>query len=61
LFVLGERGEAELVNYRMSGRYYVVDRLFARAELRLGADRQSTVRISRDDSGRRGQRRRRAS
>lgn len=61
LFVLGERGEAELVNYRMSGRYYVVDRLFARAELRLGAGRQSVVRISRDDAGRRGQRRRRAS
>jgi type IV secretion system protein TrbG len=61
LFVLGEGGEAELVNYRVSGRYYVVDRLFARAELRLGADRQSIVRISRDDAGRRGQRRRRAS
>lgn len=61
LFVLGERGEAELVNYRMSGRYYVVDRLFARAELRLGADRQAVVRISRDDAGRRGQRPRRAS
>lgn len=61
LFVLGERGGAELVNYRMSGRYYVVDRLFERAELRLGADRQSVVRISRDDAGRRGQRRRRAS
>lgn len=61
LFVLGEGGEAELVNYRMSGRYYVVDRLFARAELRLGAGRQSIVRISRDDAGRRGQHRRRAS
>ena len=60
LFVIGDRGEAELVNYRMSGRYYVVDRLFARAELRLGGDRQRVVRISRDD-GRRGQRRRRAS
>ena len=60
LFVLGERGEAELVNYRMSGRYYVVDRLFARAELRLGDRRQAVVRISRDDA-RRGQRRRRAS
>jgi P-type conjugative transfer protein TrbG len=61
LFLLGERGEAELVNYRMSGRYYVVDRLFARAELRLGAGRQSIVRIARDESGRRGQRRRRDS
>jgi len=61
LFVLGEHGEAELVNYRMSGRYYVVDRLFARAELRLGGNRQSVVRITRDDAGRRGERRRRAS
>ncbi len=60
LFVLGERGEAELVNYRMAGRYYVVDRLFTRAELRLGARRQAVVRISREDSGR-GLRRRRAS
>jgi len=61
LFVTGEGGEAELVNYRMSGRYYVVDRLFARAELRLGGDRQSVVRISRDDAGRRAQRRRKPS
>jgi type IV secretion system protein VirB9 len=61
LFVLGEQGEAELVNYRMAGRYYVVDRLFARAELRLGAERQSVVRIIREDAGRREQRRRRAS
>ncbi|MGQ0588310.1 MAG: P-type conjugative transfer protein TrbG [Sphingosinicella sp.] len=61
LFVLSERGEAELVNYRMAGRYYVVDRLFARAELRLGARRQSVVRISRDDAARRAQRRRRPS
>ena len=61
LFVLDERGEASLVNYRMAGRYYVVDRLFARAELRLGAERQAVVRISREDGARRGQRRRRTS
>lgn len=47
LFVLGDKGEAELVNYRMSGRYYVVDRLFAAAELRLGAKKQAIVRIAR--------------
>jgi P-type conjugative transfer protein TrbG len=58
LFVLGERGEAELVNYRMAGRYYVVDRLFDRAELRLGASRQSVVRITREGSGRRARRQR---
>jgi hypothetical protein len=27
---------AELVNYRVVGKYYVVDRLFTKAELRLG-------------------------
>jgi len=61
LFVLGEGGEAELVNYRMAGRYYVVDRLFARAELRLGGSRQAVVRISRDDASRRSRRGRRPS
>lgn len=47
LFVLGPRGEAELVNYRVAGRYYVVDRLFAAAELRLGGKKQQVVRITR--------------
>ena len=58
LFVIGDRGDAELVNYRMVGRYYVVDRLFARAELRLGANRQSVVRIEREGQGRRARRQR---
>jgi P-type conjugative transfer protein TrbG len=52
LFVLGENDAAELVNYRMSGRYYVVDRIFDRAELRLGAGRQRVVRITREDARR---------
>lgn len=47
LFVIGEAGAAELVNYRVSGRFYVVDRLFDTAELRLGGKRQNVVRISR--------------
>jgi type IV secretion system protein VirB9 len=46
LFVIGEDGEAQLVNYRVAGRYYVVDRLFGAAELRLGARRQQVVRIT---------------
>ncbi|RYE63508.1 MAG: P-type conjugative transfer protein TrbG, partial [Oxalobacteraceae bacterium] len=46
-------GEAELVNYRMAGRYYVVDRLFGAAELRLGGKRQSVVRITSQASRRR--------
>lgn len=53
LFVLGPDGAAELVNYRMTGRFYVVDRVFAAAELRLGAKKQQVVRIARD-SGKRG-------
>ena len=54
LFVTGAAGDAELVNYRVQGRYMVVDRLFTAAELRLG-DRRSEqrIRIVRDD-GRRG-------
>jgi type IV secretion system protein VirB9 len=47
LFVTGDGGRAELVNYRISGRYYVVDRLFAAAELRLGGKHQQVVRIVR--------------
>jgi type IV secretion system protein VirB9 len=47
LFITGRKGETELVNYRMRGRFYVVDRLFDAAELRLGVKRQQVVRISR--------------
>lgn len=36
IFILGEDGSAELVNYRVQGRFMVVDRLFSAAELRLG-------------------------
>jgi len=49
LFVVGVDGGTELVNYRMRGNYYVVDRLFAAAELRLGEDKQQIVRITRTD------------
>jgi type IV secretion system protein VirB9 len=58
LFVVGAEGGGELVNYRVAGRHMVVDRLFAAAELRLGGDRQQTVRIVRTD-GRTDQRARR--
>jgi type IV secretion system protein VirB9 len=49
LFVIGPEGGAELVNYRARQNYYVVDRLFAAAELRLGGERQQKVRIVRTD------------
>lgn len=54
LFLLGDKNKAELVNYRVSGRYMIVDRLFAAAELRLGTAKQQVVRIVRT----RGQERR---
>lgn len=57
LFVRGEGGRAELVNYRLRGRYYVVNRLFAAAELRLGERRQQVVRIVRSASAEPGRRR----
>ena len=47
LFLVDRKGEAQLVNYRLRGRYYVVDRLFDAAELRLGTKRQDVVRIRR--------------
>ena len=49
LFVVGAGGDAELVNYRYRAPYYIVDRLFGAAELRLGGDKAQTVRISRTD------------
>lgn len=49
LFVVGPMGDSELVNYRVSGHYYIVDRLFAAAELRLGEKPQLVVRITRTD------------
>jgi type IV secretion system protein VirB9 len=49
LFVVGRDGKSQLVNYRMIGSYYVVDRMFAAAELRLGEKNQDVVRIERND------------
>ena len=46
LFVLGEDGDAELVNYRVHSNYYIVDRLFRAAELRMGERNQTVVRIT---------------
>lgn len=50
LFVVGPQGNSELVNYRVRGSYYIVDRLFAVAELRLGQKQQQVVRVSRTDT-----------
>lgn len=49
LFVIGQQGDGQLVNYRFRSPYYIVDRLFGAAELRLGADKGDVVRIERTD------------
>jgi P-type conjugative transfer protein TrbG len=50
-FIIGPTGEAELANYRVRGRFYVIDRIFDVAELRLGTKKQQKVRISRIAEG----------
>jgi P-type conjugative transfer protein TrbG len=50
LFVIGPDGKPALVNYRVRGTTYIVDRLFAAAELRLGTAPQRVVRIVRTDA-----------
>jgi type IV secretion system protein TrbG len=51
IFLVDAKGEAQLVNYRVKGRFYVVDRIFDAAELRLGTKNQQVVRISRLAAG----------
>lgn len=50
LFIVGAADKSELVNYRVRSPYYVVDRLFGAAELRLGGKDAQVVRISRTDA-----------
>ena len=49
LFLLDDESEPSLVNYRVKGDYYIVDRLITRAELRVGQDR--SVKIFREGYG----------
>jgi type IV secretion system protein TrbG len=54
-FAVGEKGAAELLNYRVQGRFMIVDRLVERGELRLGAGKRAkSVRIVRDTAPARG-------
>lgn len=50
LFVMGRHGDAQLVNYRVKGDWYIVDRLFDKAELRLGQAPQTVIAIVRADA-----------
>jgi type IV secretion system protein VirB9 len=50
LFVIGPDAKPALVNYRVRGTTYIVDRLFAAAELRLATAPQHVVRIVRTDA-----------
>ena len=52
LFVIGAQGDGQLVNYRFRSPYYIVDRLFGAAELRLGGAKGDVVRIERTDCAR---------
>ena len=47
--MVGAQGDAQLVNYRFRAPYYIVDRLFGAAELRLGGKKGEMVRIERSD------------
>lgn len=52
MLVIGAGGDGQLVNYRFRSPYYVVDRLFGAAELRLGGKKADVVRIERNDQAR---------
>lgn len=47
LFIVGPGGSTQLVNYRQQGGLWVVDRVFDRAELRVGDRHAQVVRIER--------------
>ncbi|WP_413818472.1 TrbG/VirB9 family P-type conjugative transfer protein [Sphingobium sp.] len=51
IFLVDRKGDAQLVNYRVKNRFYIVDRIFDVAELRLGTKHQQIVRINRVAEG----------
>lgn len=52
LFVIAADGERQMTNYRQAGGLFIVDRVFDRAELRLGDRRPQIVRLQRLQGGR---------
>src|SRR5215471_4405087 len=49
LFLTSREGTTQLVNYRVKGTWYIVDRLFDRAELRVGEKDPTVVRLTRQE------------
>jgi type IV secretion system protein VirB9 len=47
LFIKSREGTTQLVNYRQKANWYIVDRLFDEAELRVGEQHPAVVRIVR--------------
>lgn len=47
LFLLEDDSEPLLVNYRVKGDYYILDRIFDEAEMRVGTKRTVTIRSDR--------------
>ncbi len=45
LFILEDDSEPMLVNYRVKGNFYIVDRLFEEAELRVGPERRVRIEL----------------
>jgi type IV secretion system protein VirB9 len=50
LFIKSQEGATQLVNYRVKANWYIVDRLFDEAELRVGEKHPAVVRIVRQGS-----------
>jgi hypothetical protein len=48
-FVIGPQGDGQLLDYRFRSPYYVLDRLFDAAEVRLDLNRAQVVRVERTD------------
>ncbi|MFP4387206.1 MAG: P-type conjugative transfer protein TrbG [Alphaproteobacteria bacterium] len=51
LYVLADNGDTEIVNYRVRGNFYVIDRIIKKAELRLGTKYPRIVHITRQEKG----------
>lgn len=49
LLVKDRSGDANVVNYRVNGEYFIVDRLFEEAELRNGTDQLVTIRKTKSE------------